>query len=121
MDYSGLKNSAINLIRNSGRSVSFVYKTQGTYDPGTDAIINQTVTTKAAKMVILDYKRDEMNKDMVKIGDRLALLAVDNLTRAPKTGDTVIDSGETYAIVAFEEIKPGDTTLLYKLQLRRGG
>ena len=49
---------------------------------------------------------------MIKTGDRLGLLAPDNLTRAPKTGGAVTGGGETLSIVGITEIKPGDTTLL---------
>lgn len=122
MDYSGLSAVAIAQIADKGRDVTFVYKTQGTYNPATDSFSGQTSTTQTVSMVITNYRKTEIDETMIKSGDRLGLLAPQtNLTRAPETGDSVTDGSETFSIVAIDEIKPGDTTLLYKLQLRRGG
>lgn len=121
MDYSRLAATSSAQIADKGRSVSLVFETQGTYAPATDTFTGQTSSSQTVKMVITNYRKNEMDETMIKIGDRQGLLAPDNLLRAPKTGDTVTDGAETFAIVSIEEIKPGDTTLLYKLQLRRGG
>jgi hypothetical protein len=118
MNYDGLTAATISLIADAGRAVSLVYTTQGTYNPSDDEIYSQAETSETVYMVITNFKKSDVDGTLIKAGDRLALLANDNLSRAPKTGDKVEDS-ETYTIVGIEEIKPGDTVLLYKLQLRR--
>lgn len=118
MDYAGLAAVTIAQIADKGRAVSLVYKTQGTYSPTTDALTGQASTTQSVKMLITDFKRNEIDGTLIKNGDKKALLAPDNLTRAPKTGDQVIDD-ETFTIESVNELKPGDTVLLYKLQLRK--
>lgn len=122
MDYSGLTATSIAQIADKGRAVSLVFKTQGTYTASTDSFSGKTTATQSVSMVITDYNKNEIDGTMIKTGDRLGLLAPQtDLTRAPKTGDSVTDGGETLSIVNVLEIKPGDTTLLYKLQLRKGG
>lgn len=119
MDYSGLRNTAVAQVADKGRNVTFVYKSQGTYAPSTDTFTGRTETTQSVKMLIVNFKRKDDKEDLVKRGDRMGLLANDSLTRAPKTNDQVLDGTETYTVTEVEEIKPGDTVLLYKLILRR--
>lgn len=110
---------AIAEVSDKGRSVTLTYTTQGTYDPGDDTFTGQTTTTQTVKAVILNFRRAEIDGTLIKNGDRRALVAPDNLTRAPKTGDTITDGSEVFSIQNVEEVKPGDTVLLYKLQLRK--
>lgn len=120
MDYSGLAAVSIAQIADKGRAVSLVYKTQGTYSPATDAFTGQSSTTQTVKMVVLNFKRSEIDETLIKTGDKRALLAPQtDLTRAPKTGDQVTDGSETFTIKNVEEVKTGDTVLLYKLHLSR--
>lgn len=121
MDYSKLAATSIAQIADKGRAVSFVYKTQGTYAPSTDTFSGLTTSTATVYMVITDVSKRDVNETLIKAGDKVGLLANDNLTRAPKTGDSVTDGSETFAVIAVEEIKPGDTVILYKMILRRGG
>lgn len=119
-DYSRLAASSIAQIADKGRTVSLVYKTQGTYNPATGTFSGQTSTTQSVKMLITNFNKTEIDETLIKSGDRLGLLAPQtDLTRAPKTADKVTDNSETFTIVGIEEIKPGDTVLLYKLQLRK--
>ena len=119
MDYSSLNATAIAQIADKGRAVTLVYKTPGSYDPQTDAITGNGTTSQTVKMVILNFKRKDVDGTLIKTGDRMALLANDALTRPPKTNDNVTDGGETYNIEDVEAVAPGDTVLLYKLQLRK--
>lgn len=119
MDYSGLKNTAIAQIADKGRDVTFIYTTQGAYSAASDGFTGKTSSTQTVKMLITNFKRKDRDAELVKSGFRLGLLANDALTRAPKTNDQVSDGGETYTVHQVEEIKPGDTVLLYKLILGR--
>lgn len=122
MDYSKLAATSIAQIADKGRAVSFVYKTQGTYAPATDTFsVAASTTTQTVYMVITDVLKKDVNETLIKAGDKIGLLANDSLTRAPKTGDRVTDGTETFDVISIEEIKPGDTVILYRLQLRRGG
>lgn len=118
-DYSSLNNVAIAQIADKGRAVTLTYKTQGAYSAGSDSFTGQTSTNQTVRMLITDFKHTEIDETLIKTGDRLGLLANDSLTRAPKTGDQVTDGGETFTVKNIKEIKPGDTVLLYKLQLRK--
>jgi len=118
-DYSGLVAASIALIDKFGRNVTFTYITPGTYTASTNAITGDSETTQTVKMAITDFRRDEIDGKKVKRGDKEALLAPDSLTREPRTGDKVTDDGKDYRVMDIDDVKPGDTVLLYKLQLRR--
>jgi hypothetical protein len=117
-DYSGLSDSAVNLITDKGRDVDFISDTQGTYDPVTDTITGDSTATVTVKMVILNFNKKDVDGTLIRGTDRLGLLSAGSVTTAPKNGDRVVDGEDVLTIKGVEEISPGGTVLLYKLQLR---
>jgi hypothetical protein len=118
MDYSALAATSVRQIRDKGRTVSFIYETQGDYSAEDDEITGNSSDPQNVKMLITNYNQKDIDGTIIQHGDKLGLLAPDNLERVPATGDRVVD-GETYTVKNVLEIKPGDTALLYKLQLRK--
>lgn len=119
-DYSGLAATAVAQIADKGRAVSLVYVAPAVLNKDTDALTPAVETTVAVKVLFKNYSRKEVDGTLIKTGDKLALLANETaLTRAPKNGDKFTDGSETYTIKDVREIQPGDTVLLYEMQVRR--
>ena len=89
------------------------YVTEGTYNPSTGTITGNSVSSATVKAVFTNYNDNQIDGSIVKRGDRLALCAGDI---TPPTTNDVIGG---FKIVAVEEVKPADTILLYKLQVRK--
>lgn len=118
-DYSGFVAISIRQINDKGRSVSYIYETQGTYDPQTDTFSGKTTKTDIVKMLLTDFKQTDKADTVIEDVDKMWLLAPDNLERAPVSGDTVEDGEERYTVTSVETVRPGDTALLYKLRMGR--
>lgn len=116
-DYSGIANTALTQIEDKGRDVSVIYKTTGTYDAGTDAITGASETTVVMKAVLTDFNKNDIPGTLVDVGDQLALIAASGITK-PRVGDKVLDTVD-YTIMNILDVTPGNTPLLYKLQLRK--
>lgn len=117
-DYSSLASVSVAQIADKGRNVTYRIATQGTYDPQTDAITSQSTSTKTVKAVIINARQNEIDGTLIKKGDKFALIADDSLTFTPKTNDVIFD-GDEYTVKNIKTVKPGNTVLLYKLQLRK--
>jgi len=117
-NYSGLAAAALRLIDKFGRNVTLRSVTAGSYDTATMTKTGASDADKVVKMAIVEYKQSQIDGEVVQRGDELGLLAASAVTAKPVVNDIVIDSVQ-YKIINIETIKPGDTALLYKLQLRR--
>lgn len=117
MDYSGLAARAVLQIRDKGRAANLIYKDQGTYSPSNDTVSGASLEEIEVKTVITNYRDSAIDGVMILTGDRQAVIAA-NVVK-PRIGDILNDQGQEYAIVNVIEIGPGDTPLVYKLQIRR--
>lgn len=120
-DYTSFVNLAITQIADKGRNISYESTTQGVFSPQTDTITGQTSVTTTEKMLVTDINKRDFDKTLIKAGDRLGLLANDELTFTPKTDDIVLDGLGRYVVKNVKIIQPGDSVVLYKLQLRYQG
>lgn len=116
-DYSNLANVALFQISDKGRNVTLRYVEEGTYNPGTDAFSGTTFTDTTVKALIRNYSLRELLDTIILVGDKEVILASSGITR-PEVNDIIIDSSSYYRILNVVEIIPGDTSLLYKLQVR---
>lgn len=116
-DYSSLEASALRLITDKGRDVTLRAVAEGTYNPGTDTISGASESDSIVKMVMRDFTTRELVETMIERGDKEALVAASGIT-APEVNDVIVD-GDEYKILNVQQVAPGDTTILYKLQLRR--
>ncbi len=118
-DYSSIENVALNQIADKGRIVSILYKTEGTYDPTSDTLYSDSIKSVSMPAVITVFDKRDALGDLVETGDLQAIIAAQNIEK-PKTNDILSDDGEEYRIIFVSEIKPGNTAILYKLQIRKG-
>ena len=117
-NYKAIAEKAKAQIANFGRDVKIIYNSQGKYNPQTDSISNKNMTEATVKAVMLNFKRTDFNGTLIKVGDKLLLIASDGID-TPRTKDIIVDNGEEYSIVSVEELQPASDPLLYKLQIRK--
>lgn len=118
-DYSNIAETAVAQINDKGRDVSLVYHTSGTLNIDTDALSGDSDTTVTVNALITNFNKRDVAAGLVEVGDLQVIIAAEGVTK-PTTNDKIVDGGVTYAIVSVTEIKPGETAILYKLQVRRG-
>lgn len=117
-DYSRLANTALRLIAKYGRSVTLRSVTAGTYDPATRTKSGASTSDATVSMAFNNYTQNQIDGEVIRRDDLEGLLAASGLTTAPENGDIVIDGSNQYKIVNVDVIQPGDTVIVYKLQLR---
>lgn len=118
MDYSSLANVTKDQIKDKGRLVSLVLKTNGSYDPQNDSISGVSYANLQVHAVFSRYDDKSIDGTLVLRSDSKVLISVKELSEKPKIGDIVLDSGKEYKIINVTEIKPGTMTLAYNLQIR---
>jgi hypothetical protein len=103
---------ATDLIGEFGRSLTLRAKnTSGdAWNPVEGAPTDTSVTG-----VVVFYGANEIDGTLIQSNDKRCMI---DSTVAPTVKMSIIDGGTTYKIIDIEEVKPGDTTILYKLQLR---
>lgn len=116
-DYSPLAAVAVSLIADFGQAATIRRVSGDTYDPVTGTTTGGTTTDTAAQAVIVGISKDYAAQlgGSVQSGDMMALIA----TYAPVQSDSLILGADTWAILDVQEVKPGDTALLYKAHVRR--
>ena len=68
--------------------------------------------------VVLDYRVDEIDNDLVKRGDKYCLTRMGGEVD-PRTFDRVVDGSETWRIVSVNTLTPGEVMMIHTLQLRQ--
>lgn len=118
----GLADTIKRLITKHGRSVTLkkLSRTPTTSAKpwrGTGTTDDPDVTTTAFA-VFIDYKNSEIDGEMIKAGDLMALVAAISGVDL-REYNVLTDGTEEWSIMDVELIKPGTIEFLYKIQLRR--
>ena len=117
-NYAGLASTALKQIAKFGRSVTLRAVTAGTFDTSTGTKTGASTADTVVKAVVTAYKDKQIDGEIIRHGDKMVMIAGSAVTTAPVTNDIVVDGGD-YKIVNIETIQPGDTVLIYKLQVRK--
>lgn len=116
-DYSGLAQTALDLIENFGRPVTLRRNTR--VIDGVEGTATTTGRDIQATAVVLGMSASyaqqiTANGGSIHQGDRMALIA----DAQPLISDLLID-GARWQVLSVDELRPGDTALLYKAQVRK--
>lgn len=83
---------------------------------------NPTITdvAPAPTLTVLgsDYKDAEVDGTLIQTGDRKLIVAAMDVTYAPSVEYEMTVDGVRYAIIDVRPLMPGDTVLMWKVQLR---
>tara|TARA_B100000686_G_C16738759_1_gene945274 strand:+ start:787 stop:1137 length:351 start_codon:yes stop_codon:yes gene_type:complete len=115
MNYEGIANTALQQIADKGRTITIKSVTEGAYVPGQP--YSGTETETSVKAVVTAYSERLIDGSVIQTGDKQALIAARGISE-PTTSDKIIDGGDTYSIVNVSTVKPGNTAILYKIQVR---
>lgn len=117
MKYDRFVETAIKQINDKGRTVTLRSKTAGEFDPIAGTMTGGTQTDRTPKALFTDYVAKHVDGTIIQQGDKQVLIA--DVMTAPDNDDILIDGTDEYSIIHVGAIQPGDTPILYKLQVRR--
>lgn len=103
--------TATRLINKHGRNASLVSvsSTGSAYNP------EQTETATSVVIVQTKFTLSEIDGELVKSGDLRFLM---DSSVAPANDMHIDDNGTRYQVINVQEIKPGQASVLYKVQVR---
>lgn len=108
-DYAPLDTTASALIERFGRTMTLrtLVQSGSAFDP--------TVTNSDASItgVMTGYRANQIDGTLIQAGDKLLLTH-----SAVTVQDKIVDDGKEYSVITVDTVKPGGTTLLYKVQVR---
>jgi len=109
-DYTNLRNTAIRLIAKFGRTVTKKAVTSS----GTAWNPTQSKIDTPLIGAFVNFSKNEIDGTLIKATDK-KLLTYDALILT----DRILDDSIEYSIISVAVINPGDTKLIYIVQLRR--
>lgn len=115
--YENIAATALRLISEKGRNVTYRAFTTGNYNPATGSVSGDSTTDTTVKMVVTRVVTQNIDNSTLQRGDRLLLIAAGVVV--PNEKDRIVDGSDTFQIISVEEIKPADTAIVYKLQVRK--
>lgn len=113
INYTALAATALRLITEFGRDLTFTKDTEGAYNPATGKYAT-TSATYTKKVAVTQYKATEYN-DIIQKGD-LKLVAE---SYAYAMSDTVSIDSEVYRIIDIKQLKPAATEVAVIMQVRK--
>jgi hypothetical protein len=113
--YQRLAEISAREISAKGRDITLRRRTRS-FDPA-NGLVTETVSDQAARGLFTLYEAGQRVGSTIQQGDQGLLLA--GLATPPSDEDEVLDGGLTWQVLRVERLQPGDTALLYRLQLRR--
>ncbi len=118
VDYISLANIATTQILDKGRVVTYKASELPEYNPTLDEVQGSIETSHDISGVFLAYAITSIDGTLVKNGDKRLLIAGDQVFE-PKANDKIIDGENIYNVISVRIVAPGNTTMLYELQIRR--
>ena len=129
VNYVSLANLAERLIEENGRTFTLVQAGETAVDPakpyGPDTTAGQTRHTVLG--VITEFENEDIDGTLIRRGDKRCLIAHNSIVDVAsgtesliiEEFDTLEDGTEVWKIEGVETIHPGDTRIMYDLQLRK--
>lgn len=116
-NYSGLVTTAERLVAEYGREVTVVLESQTLADetkPWEGVTSSESSVTVPG--VFYDYDSEEVDNDSVRQGDqKLVVYSATDL----RNYSYVTSQGERWDIITVSQVQPGDTVVVYELQIRK--
>jgi hypothetical protein len=130
LNYTQFRATAERLIEENGRTITLVRKDQGNPVDPTEpwrASTNAAEITFDVLGVFIEFEKDEVDGTIVMRGDKRVLVAAKSVTDEGGSAanldiedySDVLDGGTRYRIITSSVIEPGDTRIMYDLQVRQ--
>jgi len=113
-DYTGITNSATNLITRFGKSYTFTRTTNGGYNPatGTAGVVTTDFTKYAC---VFNYTDQDRADGTILASDRRMLVESGDY----QVGDTVVLGSDVYQVINVSPIAPSGDVVAANLQVRK--
>lgn len=130
VNYANFRTLAERLIEKNGRDISLVRRDQGNptdaAKPWRDSTEAATITV-IAKGVIIEFETEDIDNSLVRRGDKRVLLADKSVIDEGGSAtnliiedyDHILDAGVRWKIIEANVIEPGDTRIMYDIQIRK--
>lgn len=118
-NYARAVKTAQTLIRKFGGSVNIVATSEATNaDPWKPGVPTEN-RLDGIKAVFLNYETKFIDGTKIKVGDQKVLIAAGDAVIAPDMNGWIERGTEKWHVKSVEKLNPGDTTVLYTLQVRQ--
>lgn len=130
LNYANFRALAERLIEENGRDVSLVRRDQDnpvdSAKPWRDSTEAATITF-IVKGVIIDFDKEDFDGSLVRRGDKRVLISDQSVSDEGGSAanliiedyDSLLDASVLWKIVDVNLIEPGDTRIMYDLQVRK--
>ena len=120
MNYTGIANTALKQIADKGRMVTIkTPSSEQQYDPSTDTFTEGTDSEEQVKALFTQFAKKDIDGEMIQAQDKRVLIAASSVTNVPGTDGKIKDGAQTYRVINVDTVQPGDTPILYMVQVRR--
>ncbi|PSL23473.1 hypothetical protein [Dyadobacter jiangsuensis] len=117
--YGEMAELAKEQIEEFGRSVILRRNNQGDYDPATDSFSGGSSADVSVIALFTKFEQNEIDGTIILRDDKKVLIAASSLASPPQHNDILVDGDYEYKVLPLDIIRPGDTPLIYKLQVRK--
>lgn len=130
LNYANFRTLAERLIEENGRNITLVRRDQGnpvdSAKPWRDSTEAATITF-IVKGVIIDFDKEDIDGSLVRRGDKRVLISDKSVSDEGGSAanliiedyDHILDAGVRWKIKEVNLIEPGDTRIMYDLQIRQ--
>jgi len=115
--YQNMSTTALKQIDDKGRSITIQTYRDMVYDVENDTFTEGETTTVVTRGLFTSYATKDIDGELIRQEDKLLLLAA-NIAK-PDNGAEILDGDVTYQVINTDVVQPGDTPILYMVQIRR--
>lgn len=102
-----------------GRDIRIVRSTPGAYSAADGSTATATTATWSTRGLFLNYEDKLIDGTMIRRGDRKCFVKLKDSSYSPKVDDAVTAGSDKYAVLDFETIELGGTSIIFILHVRR--
>lgn len=119
-DYSKAASNALKAINDKGRTIT-VREPSGdqVFDPENFTFEEGTPDDTDVKGLFTQFATKDVDGTNVLSSDKRLLIPASALAAAPSNSAKILDGGTEYQVINTEVLQPGDTPILYMVQVRR--
>ena len=119
-DYSKAASNALKQINDKGRALTVREPSDDqVFDPENFTFEEGTPEDTDVKGLFTQFATKDVDGEVIMRTDKRVLIPANALSAAPSNSAKIIDGGTEYQVINTEVLQPGDTPILYMVQVRR--
>ena len=119
-DYSKAASNALKKINDKGRTITLREPSRDqVFDPENFTFEEGTPVDTEAKGLFTQFATKDVDGELIKRTDKRVLIPASALDAAPENSAKILDGGTEYQVINTEILQPGDTPIIYMVQVRR--